>query len=51
MECLADGDLLYITGNIIQCSVIISMGKESEKEWVCVQLNHFFCTAEIITTL
>lgn len=44
MECLAYGDLLYITGNIIQCSVIISMGKDSEKEWmyiyVCVCLNH-----------
>ena len=29
-------DLLYSPGNSIQYSVIIYMGKESEKEWVCV---------------
>ena len=36
-------DLLYSTGNVTQYSVMIYMGKESEKEWTCVhvQLNHF----------
>ena len=43
IECLAKGDLLYSTRNSTQYSVIISMGKESEKEWMCVylSLNHF----------
>ena len=30
------GDLLYSTENFTQYSVIIYMGKESEREWVCV---------------
>ena len=34
--------LLYSTGNSIQYFVIIYMGKDSEKEWMCiyVQMNH-----------
>ena len=42
MEQVANGDLLNDTGNSTQYSVIIYMGKESEKEWmhVYVQLNH-----------
>ena len=32
MECLANRDLLYSTGNSTQYSVIINMGKEYEKE-------------------
>lgn len=47
MECLAYGDLLYITGNIIQCSVIISMGKDSEKEWMYI----YVCVCVWITWL
>ena len=44
IELLADGDLLYSTGNSTQYSVIIYMGKEAEKEWmyVYIYLNHFF---------
>ena len=34
MEWLAIGDLLYRTENSTQYSVIIYVGKESEKEWV-----------------
>ena len=33
---MANGDLLYNTGKSIQYSVVIDMGKESEKEWICV---------------
>ena len=29
-------DLLYSTGNSTQYSVITYMGKESDKEWICV---------------
>lgn len=32
MECLANGDLPYSTGNSTQHSGIIYMGKESEKD-------------------
>ena len=37
------GNLLYSTGNSTQFSVISYVGKESEKEWICVHvlLNHF----------
>ena len=45
MDTLVYGitDLLYSTENSIQYSVIIYMGKKSEKEWMCVHvyLNHF----------
>ena len=36
-------DLLYSTGNSIQYSVVIYMGKDSEKEWIYVYMynNHF----------
>ena len=34
MESMVSRDLLYSTGNSIQYSVITSMGKESEKEWM-----------------
>ena len=36
MEWVVIGDLLYSTENSIQYSVINYMGKESEKEWICV---------------
>ena len=32
--------LLYSTENSTQYSVIIYVGKESEKEWLCVCLSH-----------
>ena len=31
-----NGDLLYSTGNLSQYSVITYVGKESEREWICV---------------
>ena len=37
-EWLTDGDLLYNTKNSIQYSVIIYVGKESEREWMCVHI-------------
>ena len=42
MKWMVTGDLLYSTGNSTQYSVITYMGKESEKERIClyVQLNH-----------
>ena len=36
MEWMVNGDLLYGTGNSTQYSVLPYMGKESEKEWICV---------------
>ena len=38
MEWLANGDLLYSTGNSTQYSLIIYVGKVSEKEWMCVHV-------------
>ena len=35
MEGLANRDLLHSTGNSTKYSMIIYMGKESEKEWMC----------------
>ena len=35
-KLLANRDLLYSTVNSTQYSVIIYVGKESEKEWMCV---------------
>ena len=35
---MANGDLLYSTGNSTQYSVIIYVGKESEREWLCVHV-------------
>ena len=42
-EWLANGDLLYRTETSTQYSVMIFVGKDSEREWVCVhvELNHF----------
>ena len=42
-ECLASGDLLHSTKTSIQYSVIIYVGKESEREgmYVYIELNHF----------
>ena len=47
------GDLLYSTGNATQYSVIISVGKESERERMCayVCLNRSAMQQKIITTL
>ena len=36
MEWMVNMDLLYSTGNYTQYSVLTYMGKESEKECVCV---------------
>ena len=38
VECLANRDLPYSTGDSTQYSVIIYVGKESEKEWICIQV-------------
>ena len=38
---ITNKDLLHSTGNSTQCSVMICMGEESEKEWtyVCVPVH------------
>ena len=51
IERLAKGDLPYKTGNSTQYSMVISMGKEYEKEWTVCITESLFCTVEIITTL
>lgn len=33
-ELLANGDLLYSRGNSTQYFVMVSVGKESDKEWM-----------------
>ena len=38
IELLANGDLLYCTENSTQYSVIIYVGKESKREWICVYI-------------
>ena len=43
-------DLLYSTGNYTQYSVKNYMGKESEREWIYVHLNHFALQPETNTT-
>ena len=45
-----DEDLLYSTGNLAQCSVIISMGKEFEKEWVLMGLTESLCCMPVTNT-
>ena len=46
------GPAIYSTGDSTQYSVKNSMGKESEKEWMCVCITESLCcTAEITTTL
>ena len=45
-------NLLYSTGNSTHYSVMSQMGKESEKEWICVHMElTFCCTAETKTTV
>ena len=39
MECLANGDLMYSTENSVQYSVIIYLGKESEKNGYVYMCN------------
>ena len=41
MEELPNGDLLYSTGNPTQYAVIIYMGKEYEKEWICMYIYNW----------
>ena len=36
MEWMASRGLLYSTGNCTQYSVTTYVGKESEREWICV---------------
>ena len=43
-------DLLYSTENYTQYSVKNYMGKESEREWIYVYLNHFALQPETNTT-
>ena len=38
MECLINGDLLYSTQNSTPNSVVIYVGKESEREWMCAHV-------------
>ena len=38
MECLASRDLLSSPGNSTEYSVMVYMGKESEREWICVRV-------------
>ena len=38
LELLANEDLLYSTGNSTQYSMIIYMGKESERQCMCVHV-------------
>ena len=39
---IENGDLPYSTGDPSQYSMVIYVGKESERAWVCMyKLNHF----------
>ena len=38
IDCLVNGDLLYSTENSTQYSVIIYVGKESEREQMCIYM-------------
>ena len=38
MERIDNGDLLCSTENSTQYSVVIHVGKESEREWICVNV-------------
>ena len=44
-------ELLYGTGNYIQYQVITYNGKESEKEYTHMELNHFAIHLKLNTTL
>ena len=51
-EGLANGDLLDSTGNSTQYSVILHVGEECDKEWMCIcATESLCCTAESSTTL
>ena len=46
MERVINGDLLYSTGGTsTQYSVTTYIGKESEKEWICVYASLSHCVA------
>ena len=45
MKQIINNDLLYTTGDSIQYSVIIYMGKDSEKAWIYVYMNH--CAVQV----
>jgi len=49
MKWLANGNILYSTDNSTQYSVIIYVGRESEREWICVYVwpNHFVVQQKI----
>ena len=36
MEWMVNRDLLYSTGNLTRYSEMIYLGKEFEKEWICI---------------
>ena len=38
LELLAIGDLLYSTENSTSYSIIVYVGKECEREWVCAHV-------------
>ena len=50
MEWMVSGDLLYSEGDSTQYSVMICMGKEYEKGWICIT-ELLCCTAKIKTAL
>ena len=52
IEWLTNGDLLYITENPTQYSVIVCGGKEHEREWIWVYLwlNHFLVQQKLSQT-
>ena len=41
IEWLASGFLWYSTGNSSQYSVMVYVGKESEREWICVYIYNW----------
>ena len=44
-------ELLYGTGDYFHYSVITYKGKESEKEWLYVEMNHFAATWNTVNQL
>ena len=54
-KSVSNKDLLYSTGKSIQYSVIAYIGKESDKEYVCIHTHTYkteslYCTSETNTT-
>ena len=47
---MGNKDLLYSTGKFTQYYMIAYMGKESEKEWVCICLTDLLCYMPEINT-